>query len=223
MKTKRGVLVNEILRMLQEEGPMTRAEICRRLCRPKDEVAAIMSRLNKRSPVAGKRIYVKSYIFVTDGERRYPRAVYAFGDHKDRNRPAPNKKVVKKRYWNGVMKSVVEEVFACLNEYGPQTVSEISAEIPKASRWTITAALKILRSDDDPKKRRIYLYDYVTEPGYVRRAARFKVGTLPDRKRPPLAKEQRTSLSKERLARLRNCSVFNLGLDLAKPAKKEQQ
>ena len=61
MTTKRGFIVREILRMLEEEGPMTRAEICKRLGRQKDEVAAIVSRLNKRTPVAGKRIYVKEY------------------------------------------------------------------------------------------------------------------------------------------------------------------
>lgn len=99
MTTKRGFVVREILRMLEEEGPMTRSEICSRLGRAKDEVAAIVSRLNKRTPVAGKRIYVKDYVYDMEGERYYPRAVYALGSAKDAPKPIPDQKAVKRRYW----------------------------------------------------------------------------------------------------------------------------
>lgn len=99
MTTKRGAIVREILRLLEEEGPMTRSEICRRLERPKDEVAAVVSRLNKRSPVAGKRIYIKEYVYDMEGERNYPRAVYAIGSAKDARRPESDKKEIKRRYW----------------------------------------------------------------------------------------------------------------------------
>lgn len=99
MTTKRGAIVREILRMLEEEGPMTRSEICRRLGRPKEEVAGIVSRLNKRSPVAGKRIYVKEYIYDMEGERTYPRAVFDLGSAKDAAKPVADQKAVKRRYW----------------------------------------------------------------------------------------------------------------------------
>lgn len=99
MTTKRGTIVREILRMLEEEGPMTRAEICKRLGRAKDEVAAVVSRLNKRSPVAGKRIYIKEYVYDMEGERTYPRALYALGPMKDAPKPIPDQKEVKRRYW----------------------------------------------------------------------------------------------------------------------------
>lgn len=99
MKIERGAIVKEIMRMLDEEGPMTRAEICRRLGRPKDEIAAVVSRLNKRSPVAGKRIYVKEYVYDMEGERTYPRALYAIGDKPNAKRPESDKKKIKRRYW----------------------------------------------------------------------------------------------------------------------------
>ena len=99
MTTKRGFIVREILRMLEEEGPMTRAEICKRLGRTKDEIAAIVSRLNKRSPVAGKRIYIKEYVHDMEGERTYPRAVYALGSGKDATKPISDQKEIKRRYW----------------------------------------------------------------------------------------------------------------------------
>lgn len=97
--TKRGEVVRAILRMLDEEGPMTRAEICKRLGREKDEIAAVVTRLNKRTPVSGKRIYVKEYVYDMEGERRYPRAVYALGPLKDAPKPKPDPKEVKRRYW----------------------------------------------------------------------------------------------------------------------------
>lgn len=99
MTSKRGVIVREILRMLDEEGPMTRAEICKRLGRAKDEIAAVVSRLHKRTPVSGKRIYIKEYVYDMEGERMYPRAVYALGGGKDAARPIPDQKEVKRRYW----------------------------------------------------------------------------------------------------------------------------
>lgn len=99
MKVDRGVIVKQIIRMLQDEGPMTRAEICKRLERPKEEVAAVVSRLNKRSPVAGKRIYVKEYVYDMEGERTYPRALYALGDKPNARRPKSDPKEIKRRYW----------------------------------------------------------------------------------------------------------------------------
>lgn len=99
MKVERGAIVKEIMRLLDEEGPMTRAEICKRLGRPKDEIAAVVSRLNKRSPVAGRRIYVREYVYDMEGERTYPRALYAIGDKPNAKRPVSDKKEIKRRYW----------------------------------------------------------------------------------------------------------------------------
>lgn len=99
MKLERGAVVREILRMLDEEGPMTRAEICLRLGRRKDEIAAVVTRLNKRTPVSGKRIYIKEYVYDMEGERRYPRAVYAIGPLKDAPKPKSDPKETKRRYW----------------------------------------------------------------------------------------------------------------------------
>ena len=99
MTVERGAIVKQIMQMLDEDGPMTRAEICKRLGRPKDEIAAVVSRLNKRSPVAGRRIYVKEYVYDMEGERNYPRALYAIGDKPNVKRPKSDKKEIKRRYW----------------------------------------------------------------------------------------------------------------------------
>ena len=99
MTAQRGAVVREVLRMLEDEGPMTRAEICKRLGREKDEIASVVSRLNKRSPVAGKRIYVKEYVYDMEGEKTYPRALYALGGAKDAPKPKADHKEVQRQYW----------------------------------------------------------------------------------------------------------------------------
>ena len=97
--TKWGELTWQVLHMLHEIGPMTRAEICVYLGQDKDKVSSIVSRLATDSPKAGKRIYVCDYVYDMEGERRYPRAVYAIGGGRDKPRPKPDPLEVKRRYW----------------------------------------------------------------------------------------------------------------------------
>ena len=94
-----GEVSSRVLAMLAEFGPMTRAEICKHLGRDKDEIAAVVSRLHRRTPRAGKRVYIQSYAYDQEGERYYPRAVYALGDKPDARRPIADPKEVKRRYW----------------------------------------------------------------------------------------------------------------------------
>lgn len=94
-----GAVSTEILRLLTDYGPMTRSEICAHLGRDKEDVASCVSRLARKSPRAGKRIHVVDYVNDMEGERRYPRAVYALGDRHDKQKPAPDPLEVKRRYW----------------------------------------------------------------------------------------------------------------------------
>jgi hypothetical protein len=94
-----GSTTEEVLRLLAELGPMTRAEICRQLGRNKEDIAAVVSRLNKPSAVKPKRIFVKGYVYDMEGERRYPRAVFELGDKPDKSRPKSNIKEIKARHW----------------------------------------------------------------------------------------------------------------------------
>jgi len=95
---KWGEVGDQILEMLND-GPMTRAEICLNLGRDKESIASIVSRLARNTVKAGKRIYVKSYVWDMEGERRYPRAVYALGKKADAPKPKPDVKATKARYW----------------------------------------------------------------------------------------------------------------------------
>ena len=98
MRAEWGAVTQLILQMLAEEGPMTRAEICRRLGREKDKVAATVTRLHRRTPAVGKRIHICEYVYDMEGERYYPRAVYALGDKLDAKKPKADQLEVKRRY-----------------------------------------------------------------------------------------------------------------------------
>lgn len=97
--TQWGEVSTKILRMLGEYGPMTRSEICLHLGMAKEDIASCVSRLARNAPRAGKRIHVTGYVYDMEGERRYPRAVYALGDHPDKPKPKCNPLEVKRRYW----------------------------------------------------------------------------------------------------------------------------
>jgi hypothetical protein len=97
--SKWGGTTAQVLALLAEFGPMTRAEICKHLGRDKYDIAAVVSRLNKASKARPKRVYIKAYVYDQEGERRYPRAVFDLGDKSDKKRPKSNVKEIKARYW----------------------------------------------------------------------------------------------------------------------------
>ena len=98
MKRERGETVENVLYVLEECGPMTREEIGRHLDIPKRQLSPVISRMSKDSPRAGKRIHVTQYIYDQEGQRRYPRAVFAIGDRPDAAKPERDIKGAKQRY-----------------------------------------------------------------------------------------------------------------------------
>lgn len=90
--------VNSILSVLAEFGPMTRNEIEAILPDSKVSTSSVLSRMNKKTPKAGKRIYIKTYVYDAIDLKRYPRAVYAVGDKKDAVKPKANQNENRKRY-----------------------------------------------------------------------------------------------------------------------------
>lgn len=94
-----GPIVLGILALLERDGPMTRAGLCRALGRPKLEVASVVSRLNRTLKSVPKRIYICGYVYDEEGSRiAYPRALYDLGDKPDVKRPGPDRKAVAKRW-----------------------------------------------------------------------------------------------------------------------------
>lgn len=100
MKTAWGVTTLRILDALEHLGPMSRSEMSKHMNLPRQDCAAIFTRLSRPSlrPVGPKRIYIQSWRFDEEGERRYPRAVYAIGDLPDAPKPAVSTKANSRRY-----------------------------------------------------------------------------------------------------------------------------
>lgn len=77
----------EMLKALEELGPMTTVEICAYIGTTKDKSGAILGRLMKASPLKPKRVYIFGWTHDAEGARRYPRPIYAIGDKKDKPMP----------------------------------------------------------------------------------------------------------------------------------------
>jgi hypothetical protein len=96
-----GVTTLRILDALEHIGPMTRGEMCAHLRLTREKCAAIFTRLARPQlrPLGPKRVHISAWVYDgDDGERRYPRAVYAIGDGKDKPKPRSDTKANRKRY-----------------------------------------------------------------------------------------------------------------------------
>lgn len=99
-----GVTTLRILDALEQYGPMTRAEMSKHLNLPRQDCSAIFSRLSRPSkrPEGPKRIYITGWRYDEEGQRRYPRAVYAIGDLVDAAKPKSDIKANRRRYRQSV-------------------------------------------------------------------------------------------------------------------------
>lgn len=93
-----GVRTQAILTALEQYGNQSRAELEISAGIPKEIIAAIISRLNRRGPRAGKQIHIVGYVYDAEGARRYPRAIYAIGDGIDAKKPKASHLENRRRY-----------------------------------------------------------------------------------------------------------------------------
>ena len=93
-----GSVAASILAALDEQGPMSRAEIAKALGMERTAVSAIITRMRMPTKKFPKRIYISTYVYEADGLRYYPRAVYALGDKKDARKPKASRLEVRRRY-----------------------------------------------------------------------------------------------------------------------------
>mgnify|MGYP000013396763 CR=1 FL=1 len=98
MRVKYGETTKAILKGLAELGPMTRSEIQQSVGVDKESIAAIVSRLHKDTPRVGKQIYVTGWVYDAEGQRRYPRAIYALGSRPDAKKPKASTLENRRRY-----------------------------------------------------------------------------------------------------------------------------
>jgi hypothetical protein len=101
-----GVCVAKIERLLCQHGELTSAEICDELGMNRKQGGAVLSRMNRELPTLPKRIYKAKYIYEHEGQRRYPRSVYALGDLPDVKKPKADQKKNVEQYRSNQKKKV---------------------------------------------------------------------------------------------------------------------
>ena len=101
-KTKRpwGQLCDLVLRLLIEEGPATASDLALQIGCDRYAVHAAAQKLMRDRERAGPRcVYVSGWAYDAEGQRRYPRPVFAPGSAPDAPRPKADQNAVKRRYW----------------------------------------------------------------------------------------------------------------------------
>lgn len=94
----RGDTTNSILQAIAAYGPMTTREICDLLGLDFHNSASLVSRLTAPRGSIPKRLHIERWVFDAEGQKRYPRAVYALGDKPCAKRPKPDRVTVQRRY-----------------------------------------------------------------------------------------------------------------------------
>jgi len=88
----------EMLKALEEFGPMTSVEICAAIGTTTRKSGGILCRLMRASVTKPKRVYIAAWTNDAEGARRYPRAIYALGDKKDKPMPPVSNAENQRRY-----------------------------------------------------------------------------------------------------------------------------
>lgn len=89
----------KILWALAEEGPMTMQDMMRLTGKPKECVSALLVKMLRPTvrPAYPKRIYICQWVYDQEGQKRYPRPMYALGDTPDAPRPKADPRANDKR------------------------------------------------------------------------------------------------------------------------------
>ena len=80
--------VAELVLFALRQRPMTRSQICEFIKMDKNRVSGVITRLHRPGKRVDQRIYIHGYVSEgAQGERIYPRALYAIGTDADVPRP----------------------------------------------------------------------------------------------------------------------------------------
>lgn len=98
----RGDVVRQILVGLANEGPMTMQDMIELTGKDKETLSPTLRKMLRPTikPAMPKRIYICQWVYDQEGQKRYPRPMYALGDLPDVPRPKANPKANEKRYRN---------------------------------------------------------------------------------------------------------------------------
>ena len=106
-----GNTTDRILLLLAKE-PMTKMEICRRLDVTHDQISAVLTRLQRKTPKYNKRIFISGYTRHAINGKMHIRPIYALGNKPNKPRIEPlTQKIRSKRSYEKVMSLRNSSVF----------------------------------------------------------------------------------------------------------------
>lgn len=92
-----GNVVEEVVQVLREHGPMTRAQVQEKLGKEKG-VVTVLSRLCTATKMREQRAHIAYYETGESGERSYPRPVYQLGPGLNAIHPVTKRRVNRSTY-----------------------------------------------------------------------------------------------------------------------------
>ena len=97
MRGKKPGYVQAVLDALKDYGPMTMQDLMVVTNQSKASCSRTVCSLNREWPRTPKRVYIKAWVYDQEGQKRYPRAVYALGDRWDAAKPERDNRATQKR------------------------------------------------------------------------------------------------------------------------------
>lgn len=92
--------IEAMVEALRDYGPMTRVEIETTLNLTKAQTSRLLVCIITATPRRPQRAHIVEYVYDQEGQKRYPRAVYAYGPGKNAPRPKRDTKATQKRSRN---------------------------------------------------------------------------------------------------------------------------
>lgn len=89
--------IEAILETLRDFGPMTRVDLELTLGYTKQQVSRLTLCIITESPRLPQRAHILTYVEDQEGQKRYPRPVYAYGPGRNAEKPKSDPKAVQKR------------------------------------------------------------------------------------------------------------------------------
>ena len=99
--TKRGQktgTIDVVAKALQEVGPMTLQEMMTHTGFNKSACSHALIALNSTMPTLAKRAHITEWVYDHEGQKRYPRAVYAWGNYPDAAKPERDTRATQQRH-----------------------------------------------------------------------------------------------------------------------------
>ena len=99
--TKRGHktgTIDVVAKALQGVGPMTLQEMMAHTGFNKSACSHALIALNSTMPTMPKRAHITEWVYDHEGQKRYPRAVYAWGNYPDAAKPERDTRATQQRH-----------------------------------------------------------------------------------------------------------------------------